>query len=521
MKKIAVFAASLAASAVVAAAPANFAAETERYLAAHQVAGVDSPQGLLRLIGEPCGPAVAVDAAVQPRHKARKVRCWGTLMLPVFRAWGIDAEEFDPDAAERGDLPDVVFVTQAPNYSQGDVDMMFRAAAEGVHVVTLSATDQWSREIAKRLGYSYGGVLTIGPPANGGATIPCCPRLVEGFPAKPRLDAELGAIGKWLHGMYLTGDRCLMCVADARQGRIATAVAQYPVGRGAVTLFGPRLYETPNAPVCRRLLLNLIDLLPPAPKALKMPFVYHPAPREGKPYFELRTPGSCDEYLTQARPKDHIWHLALFFSWKFINGRNFWEPHDRRTANKVTAHRETPLNDGALFESELAYELDGRAILREVRTVKATVKPDGGYSLDWTGRFEAIDELAFTASVPKWDKEKGTCNGNGYAGLSMRLAKNSAFDFAYTNSVGSVDARCYGDKADRIDVYAKSKRTGETTRISFIADKPTTNYTLHWPEKNAPDGFHFVAFPEMFNTTMKMAKGEKRDFHYVVEVANR
>ena len=37
----------------------------------------------------------------------------------------------------------------------------------------------------------------------------------------------------------------------------------------------------------------------------------------------------------------------------------------------------------------------------------------------------------------------------------------------------------YGDKAARIDVYAKSKRTGETTRISFIADKPTTNYTLH------------------------------------------
>ncbi len=123
--------------------------------------------------------------------------------------------------------------------------------------------------------------------------------------------------------------------------------------------------------------------------------------------------------------------------------------------------------------------------------------------------------------MPKWDKEKGTCNGNGYAGLSMRLARNSAFDFAYTNSVGSVNARCYGDKAARIDVYAKSKRTGETTRISFIADKPTTNYTLHWPEKNAPDGFHFVAFPEMFNATMKMSKGEKRDFHYVVEVANR
>ncbi len=520
-KRILMLAAAFAAGAAVAAGPANFAAEAKRYLATHEVAGVDSFQALLKLIGEPCGEGVAVDATVQPRHKARKVRCWGTMMLPAFKSWGIDAEEFDPDAAARGDLPDVVFVTQPPNYSQGDVDMMFRAAAEGVHVVTLNSTDRWSAEIAKRLGFSYDGVLTIGSPSDGGAIIPCCPKLLEGFPAKPRLDAELGAIGKWLHGMYLTGDRCLMCVADAGQGRIATAVAQYPVGRGAVTLFGPRLYETPNAPVCKRLLLNLIDLLPPAPKALKMPFVYHPAPAEGKPYFELRVPGTDDEYLTEARPKDHIWHLGFFFSWKFINGRNFWEPHDRRTRNRVVSHSESSTSDGAVFESEISYELDGRAILRERRTVKATVKPNGDYAFDWTGRFEALEDLAFTASVPKWDKEKGTCNGNGYAGLSMRLARNSAFDFAYTNSVGSVNARCYGDKAARIDVYAKSKRTGETTRISFIADKPTTNYTLHWPEKNAPDGFHFVAFPEMFNATMKMSKGEKRDFHYVVEVANR
>ena len=32
-------------------------------------------------------------------------------------------------------------------------------------------------------------------------------------------------------------------------------------------------------------------------------------------------------------------------------------------------------------------------------------------------------------------------------------------------------------------------------------------------------GFYFIAFPEMFNTTLEMAKGEKRDFHYVLEVA--
>ena len=258
---------------------------------------------------------------------------------------------------------------------------------------------------------------------------------------------------------------------------------------------------------------------PAAAAAAPMPFVYHPDPPEGKPYFDLLVPGSRDEYLTEARPKDHVWHLAFFFSWKFINGRNFWEPHDKRTANRVVSHKETPFPGGEVFEAELSYELDGRTILRERRTVKASVKPDGSYSFDWTGRFEALEELAFTASVPKWDNAKNTRNYNGYAGLSARLAGNDAFSFAYTNALGSVDAYGYGEVSPRIDVYAKSKKTGETTRMSFIADRPTPNYTLHNPKAWKGAGFYFIAFPEMFNTTLKMAKGEKRTFHYVLEVA--
>ena len=98
---------------------------------------------------------------------------------------------------------------------------------------------------------------------------------------------------------------------------------------------------------------------PPPAAAAPMPFVYHPDPPEGKPYFDLLVPGSRDEYLTEARPKDHVWHLAFFFSWKFINGRNFWEPHDKRTANRAVSHKETPVPGGEVFEAELSYELDG------------------------------------------------------------------------------------------------------------------------------------------------------------------
>ena len=511
--------ATIAASGYAEKAKPSFESEVGRYLAGHSLSGVKTCEDLKALIAAPCGEAAKIEATVQPRHAAKKVRCWGSMMLPFFKKWGLDVAELDPDALARGELPDVIFVTQHPYYTSGDVEMLYRAAAEGVHVVTLCGTDAWSGAFARRLGFSYGGVLTINGPEKGGVAVPNCPKLFEGLPQKPRLDAEFAAIPKWIHGMYLTGDRSLMTVADSGQRRIATAIAQYAVGRGAVTLVGPRFYETPDVPLCKRMLLNLVDLLPPAPKALNMPFVYHPVPPEGKPYFELLVPGTSDEYLTQARPRDHVWHLAFFYSWKFINGRNFWEPRDRGAVNRVVSHSERATSDGAVFEAELSYELDGRAILREHRTVKATVKPNGDYSFDWTGRFEALEKLAFTASIPKWDKAKGTNNYCGYAGFSARLAGSGAFTYAYTNAVGSVDAHCYGDVSPRIDVYAKSKRTGDTTRLSFIADRPTANYTLHQPQTYKGAGFYFIAFPEMFNTTLEMAKGEKRDFHYVLEVA--
>ena len=154
----------------------------------------------------------------------------------------------------------------------------------------------------------------------------------------------------------------------------------------------------------------------------------------------------------------------------------------------------------------VALEADGDAARR---TDRARIRAVRGHRQE---------RLAFTASIPKWDKAKGTNNYCGYAGFSARLAGSGAFTYAYTNAVGSVDAHCYGDVSPRIDVYAKSKRTGDTTRLSFIADRPTANYTLHQPQTYKGAGFYFIAFPEMFNTTLEMAKGEKRDFHYVLEV---
>ena len=118
MKKtiLAVFA--MNAAALMAAAPGqNFAADVEAYLATHKIAGVESFQGLLKVMGEPCGEAAPVDATVQLKHKAKKVRMWGIQTMSVYKEWGLDVAEFDPEAAAQGDLPDVVIVADcAPNY---------------------------------------------------------------------------------------------------------------------------------------------------------------------------------------------------------------------------------------------------------------------------------------------------------------------------------------------------------------------------------------------------------------------
>ena len=47
--------------------------------------------------------------------------------------------------------------------------------------------------------------------------------------------------------------------------------------------------------------------------------------QEGRPYFHPLSLTDGTE-LTWLRPADHPWHRALWFSWKYINGFNYWDP---------------------------------------------------------------------------------------------------------------------------------------------------------------------------------------------------
>ena len=126
----------------------GFTKAVNEYFATHPVAGIaDCPDFIKYAAATPVKGNV--DATVQPCHKSRHVRFWGALEhLPVMRGWGLDVDEFDPDASARGCNPDVIFCHLQPNYSQGDVDQIREAVRRGTHFVTLQNTDRWCDVLA-------------------------------------------------------------------------------------------------------------------------------------------------------------------------------------------------------------------------------------------------------------------------------------------------------------------------------------------------------------------------------------
>ncbi len=171
---------------------------------------------------------------------------------------------------------------------------------------------------------------------------------------------------------------------------------------------------------------------------------YHYAPAEGKPYFHpLRIGG---DVVTDLRPADHPWHRALWFSWKFLDGVNYWE-EDPKTGQAagvtelVETRAVTGPDHGARFEQTLRYHPPGKpAVLTEKRTV--TVGPpakDGGYAIDWHAVFTAGDHDVTLDRTPIAGEPKGVDYG-GYAGLSLRLAP-ALRSWEFTGPDGPVPGR--------------------------------------------------------------------------------
>ena len=173
--------------------------------------------------------------------------------------------------------------------------------------------------------------------------------------------------------------------------------------------------------------------------------------KQGKPYFHpVCLTGGTE--LTWHRPPDHPWHYGLWFSWKFINGLNYWE-EDRKTGlsqgrTEIKSIEVTPNRDySARIAMQLSYHPPGQpAVLTESCSI-GVGKPDkdGRYHIDWISSFTAgtVDVLLDRTPIPG---EQGGQSWGGYAGLSVRVAKNIS-DWHLTDSEGRKDLQAHGKKA--------------------------------------------------------------------------
>ena len=115
--------------------------------------------------------------------------------------------------------------------------------------------------------------------------------------------------------------------------------------------------------------------------------------KQPKPYFHpvCLTDGT---ELTWHRPPDHPWHYGLWFSWKYINGLNYWE-EDRKTGlsqgrTEINNIEVEPHDDySAQIAMQLRYHPPGQPPVLTESCIIRLGKPDenGGYRMFcWTAR---------------------------------------------------------------------------------------------------------------------------------------
>ncbi|MCP4375884.1 MAG: hypothetical protein GY794_06890 [bacterium] len=199
-------------------------------------------------------------------------------------------------------------------------------------------------------------------------------------------------------------------------------------------------------------------------------------PKKGKPCIHpLATiDGSV---LTVNRPADHVWHNALWFSWKMINGLNYWE-EDPKTGlsqgrTEIKSTKITKAKDfSARIEMVLSYHPPKKPeILAEKRTITISAPTKNGlYRIDWTSTFTATGTDALLDRTPRIGEKGGKGHG-GYAGFSIRMAKETR-GWRILDSKGRQNMKIHG-QPNAVWVDASGKTTSGKQAGVTIFDHPS------------------------------------------------
>jgi len=108
---------------------------------------------------------------------------------------------------------------------------------------------------------------------------------------------------------------------------------------------------------------------------------------------------------------DHTWHRALWWSWKAIDGVNYWEKNQQGT-DPVKVKVTTNKDGSARILMNIAYHLPDKAPVAEEERLIEVGAPDatGSYLVSW--------QATFTPG----GKKAVVFNRNSYGGFAIRMA---------------------------------------------------------------------------------------------------
>ncbi len=242
-------------------------------------------------------------------------------------------------------------------------------------------------------------------------------------------------------------------------------------------------------------------------------------PKEDKPYVHplATTDGSV---LTWHRPGDHIWHRALWFSWKTINGLNYWE-ENRKTflsqgrteikSVKVTMNKDF----SAKAEIVLSYHPPKKPeIMSEKRTIEfGAPTKEGLYRIDWSAVFTATGADALLGRTPI-KGEKGGRGWGGYAGMSIRMAKETR-GWNIVDSKGRKDMKIHG-QPDATWVDASGKTTsGKDVGVAILDHPKNTRHPSPW---YIAKGMPYFSPAILYNKSLTLKKAETLNLKYRIIV---
>ena len=211
---------------------------------------------------------------------------------------------------------------------------------------------------------------------------------------------------------------------------------------------------------------------------------------ESKPCFHpVALPGGPE--LTWYRPADHKWHCGFWFSWKYINGINYWEedPKSATAAGRTewkNVKIETRPDNSARIEMDVVYRPANsrEPVLTERRRVEVSAPAKNGqYHFDWDATFTAGKQDAKLDRTPLPDEPDGKPYG-GYAGLSIRFAKDLT------------DIEAITSNSDTPLSYTQNRFRGKASGLDYsgkIGGKEYGVATLDHPQNlNAPSPWYVI-----------------------------